>query len=182
MKVHSTSGWRKCFPPVKDRARLQSGGIIRETFRRLLDKGRTLASRASGLLEAALATRLLVLALSAAVFGCAAHSSNWSDNPEVAERTRKVEASFRVAMLLVADLKCSEAIRKLLPLIQEFEALGNRPRAAEAAFWTGYCHEKAGEPSKARAFYNMVVKQYPDTLAARQAADRLIRLGAEQTS
>ncbi len=135
--------------------------------------------RAGALFGAGLTIWFLVLALSAAIVGCSVQSSDGSGDPELAERLRKAEAGFRSAMLLVADLKCSEAVRELLPLIQEFEAIGNRPRAAEAAFWTGYCHEKLEERSKARAFYNLAVKQYPDTPAARQAAERLARIGAE---
>ncbi len=125
------------------------------------------------------AARFLPLALCAAVLGCAAGYPREGSDAELAERTRKAEAGFRVAALLVADLKCAEAIRELLPLVHEFDAVGNRPRAAEAAFWTGYCHEKLDDAAKARAFYQLAVKQYPDTPASRQAADRLARIGPE---
>lgn len=177
MKVHSSSEERRRFFEG-NRARSQSRSATGRPCRsRGEDCGPGL--RTGGPFGATLTVRFLALALLAAIFGCAAHSPDSGGEPELAERTRKAEAGFRVAMLLVADLKCSEAVRELLPLIREFEAIGNRPRAAEAAFWTGYCHEKLDEPGKARAFYDMAVKQYPDTPAARQAADRMARIGPE---
>jgi TolA-binding protein len=95
-------------------------------------------------------------------------------------RTLREEAqkNFDQAVALVAQLRYDEAADKLSPLPEAFDAAGDPARAAEALFWLGYCHEKQGRTDRAASLYQNVIRSFPATPAARQAADRLSRLSS----
>lgn len=82
------------------------------------------------------------------------------------------------AIALVAQLRYDEAADRLSPLVETFDAADDPARAAEAMFWLAYCHEKQGRTDRAATLYESVIRSYPGTPAARQAADRLSRLGS----
>jgi len=92
---------------------------------------------------------------------------------------KKAEADLEAARALAAELRFDEAAKKLYPLIRDFEAAGRNSRAAEAAFWTGFCHEKLGQHGKAREFYDLVAREYSAAPACRQAVARRSRLVPE---
>jgi len=113
-----------------------------------------------------------------AAAGCAAvHTDVQSGAHRLVRLSRQQEAALAGAVELVAELKYSGAAEKLAPLVKGFEAAGNLTRAAEAAFWAAYCHEKLDHRTQAESLYRLVVRKYPQTPASRQAAERLGRLG-----
>lgn len=93
--------------------------------------------------------------------------------------SKQREAALAKAVELVTELKYAEAAEKLAPLVKGFDAIGNLTRAAEAMFWTAYCHEKLDRRTQADDLYRLVVRKYPQTPASRQAAERLSRLEPE---
>ena len=70
-----------------------------------------------------------------------------------AARLNRLAAAFTAAtaflfalstLLLVAEQRYEEALRRLGPLPPEFEKAGEWARAANTYFWMGYCNEKEG--------------------------------------
>ena len=88
------------------------------------------------------------------------------------------DAEFHRAVALIGELRYQEAISTLA--VQEGVAVStNRiARAAECAFWHGYCREKLGDPRQAEDIYRALIDTYPRTPAAAQAARRLTALEA----
>lgn len=119
---------------------------------------------------------LLTAALAAA--GCSSYARFGMESRAASmyRIDRQAEEEFAAALELVAELQYDEAAAKLFPLIAKFKSAGSPPRAAEAVFWTGYCHEKQGHADEARQFYDLVLREYPGTPASSQAAERLARL------
>ena len=125
------------------------------------------------------AKRLLILLLSGAVVGgCASAQFAGPARPVGPPRAarRDLEETFERALGRVAELRYDEAATALEPLIRAFEAADRPARAAEAAFWTGYCHEKRGRRPEARRLYSRVIAAFPGTPAARQARARRARM------
>ena len=129
---------------------------------------------------------VLVIAAALLAAGCGAASAEYPlphgvtrhvPSPAVAEA--EAEQEFEAARALLAELKYAEAERRLVPLIRRFNSIGKTERAAEATFWSGYCCERRELFDDARALYLRVVREYPKTPAARQAAARLGRLPVE---
>lgn len=122
----------------------------------------------------------LAIAAALAVAGCAgAHMDLQSTADRSVRLSRQREAALAKAVELVTELKYTEAAAKLAPLVKDFDAVGNLTRAAEAMFWTAYCHEKLDHRTQAEDLYRLVVRKYPQTAASRQAAERLSRLEPE---
>ena len=101
---------------------------------------------------------------------------------EAARKAAIAEADFDEAMVLVADQRYAEAARRLSPLAAVFDAAEDRPRAARVTFWRAYCQEKQGRQAEAAALYERITRTYPQTPAARLAAERLARLQSPPTS
>ena len=80
------------------------------------------------------------------------------------------------AVALTAELRYAEAAREFVALEKVCRAGGDAPRAAESAFWLGFCHEKLGRFDEAAEVYRRTQQEYPRTRAARQAGERLSRL------
>jgi len=120
----------------------------------------------------------LVLALTLAA-GCASVVTV-QDSRLLRARVLREEArkDLDEAIALVAQLRYDEAADKLSPLPEAFDAAGDSPSAAEAMFWLAYCHEKRGRTDRAASLYQNVIRSFPATPAARQAADRLTRLNS----
>jgi TolA-binding protein len=130
----------------------------------------------------------ILLAVTAALLaaGCGSSSTEYHRNggttpgaPSTTVAETEAEKEFEAARSLLAELKYAEAERKLVPLIGRFNGIGKTKRAAEAAFWSGYCCEQRELFDDARALYSRVIRDYPKTPAARQAAARLGRLPAK---
>jgi len=86
------------------------------------------------------------------------------------------EGALDEAMMLVAEQRYTEALKKLASLAATFEAAEDRPRAARVTFWMAYCHEKQGRQPEAIAMYERVQRSYPQTPASRLAAARVANL------
>lgn len=86
------------------------------------------------------------------------------------------EGAFDEAMMLVAEQRYTEALKKLTSLAATFEAAEDRPRAARVTFWMAYCHEKQGRQAEAIATYERLQRTYPQTPACRLAAARVANL------
>ena len=88
------------------------------------------------------------------------------------------EQSLADAVALVAEQRVAEALPRLRRLIDVFETpeTADAPRAAEATFWLGYCHETPAHLEEAMALYRRVIDRYRGTPAAEQAARRLENL------
>jgi TolA-binding protein len=130
------------------------------------------------------AIRLLLTAVTVAAVGCAE-----SARPPLPEETRlpetraaaarnaaAAEATLDEAMMLIAEQQYAEALKRLPPLVATFEAAEDRNRAARTMFWMAYCQEKSGKQAEAIVLYGRVARAYPQTPAARLAAERLARL------
>ena len=83
---------------------------------------------------------------------------------------------FDEAVALVGDLKYVEAEKKFRQLAAWSDASGDAGRAAECVFWIGFCLEKQRRLPEARVQYDKAMREYPGTVAARMAAERLKRL------
>lgn len=81
------------------------------------------------------------------------------------------------AVAKAASGEYHEAAELLQFLPERFGNSGDRRRAAEATFWLGYCREKLGRASEARALYGRVTTEYADQRAADQAKRRLTAMG-----
>jgi TolA-binding protein len=53
------------------------------------------------------------------------------------------------------------------------ERYPDSPLVAEAWYHLGLCAERAGDTAAAREFFSRVVSDYPDTVYARQAQERI---------
>ena len=89
---------------------------------------------------------------------------------------QKTTAAFDEALALASLGRCQEAAEKFLPLVDDFRLIGHLDRAAESAFWLGFCHEKLGRIPEARQSYQLVLRDYKNSPAARRAAERLAAL------
>ncbi len=123
---------------------------------------------------------MLLLCLTVLAGGCAARYADFEPRGARLYRARKVHKAHRrhldAAIELVAELKYKEAAAKLTPMTATFAKAGDKPKAAEANFWLGYCREKLGNTEEAHKLYDLVARKYPDTPAARQAIARAARL------
>jgi len=130
------------------------------------------------------AIRMLLAAVTVAAVGCAE-----SARPPLPEETRlpetraaaarnaaAAEATLDETMMLIAEQQYAEALKRLPPLVATFEAAEDRNRAARVMFWMAYCREKSGKQAEAIVLYGRVARAYPQTPAARLAAERLARL------
>lgn len=117
----------------------------------------------------------LVVALALAA-GCAEMSMHNAALLRTRTLREEAQKNFDQALALVAQLCYDEAADRLSPLVETFDAAGDPARAAEAMFWLAYCHEKQGRTDRAASLYQNVIRSFPATPAARQAADRLTRL------
>ena len=111
--------------------------------------------------------------------GCAGARRFVTSSGDAERAAKEAEAAFKAGRALVAELRFDDAAKKLSPLINTFHIAGNEARAAEAAFWTAYCHEKLGRLDQARTFYHLVVEEYPSAPVSRQAAARFARIKPE---
>ena len=93
-----------------------------------------------------------------------------------AQEAAVAEGAFDEAMLLVAEQRYTEALKRLSPLTAAFEAAEDRIRAARVTFWMAYCQEKQGRQAEAIALYERVQRTYPQTPACRLAAARVAKL------
>jgi hypothetical protein len=73
----------------------------------------------------------------------------------------------------VLALRYTQAEMLLIPLPGVFVAGGDRVRAAESIFWLGYCCEQLGRTGQAEIRYLEVLRDFPQTPAARMARVRL---------
>jgi TolA-binding protein len=119
---------------------------------------------------------LVALAPLVSMIGCmATQPREYSIRPEPhpADPTRLEQEIYEQAMVLVAEQRYEEALRRLVPLPPAFEKAEDWNRAAAAYFWMGYCNEKQGRLSQAIDLYRHVTHLYGTTPASRQAGDRL---------
>ena len=65
-----------------------------------------------------------------------------------------------------------ETSKSLAALLPRFEAAGENNLAAQTLFWLAYCYEKTGRKEDAAAFYDQIVRKYPDTRVAEIAKSR----------
>ena len=133
---------------------------------------------------------ILAGALAAAVLlgGCAMARMTSDYNSRVAMAERRpaaplmtidhADAEFHRAVALIGELHYQEAISTLA--VQEGVSVStNRiARAAECAFWHGYCREKLDDLRQAADIYRALIDAYPRTPAAAQATRRLAALKA----
>ena len=118
---------------------------------------------------------LFVAALLAGA-GCSAvyrHTPLSREPAPSAESVKQAESEFHRGQELVLAGQYEEALTAIFPQARVFERAEQPARAAEALFWTGYCHEKLGRWADAASFYRLVTAKYPDTPAARESAKRL---------
>jgi TolA-binding protein len=93
-----------------------------------------------------------------------------------AQEAAIAEEAFDEAMMLVAEQRYTEALKRLSPLTATFEAAEDRTRAARVTFWMAYCQEKLGRHAEAITLYERVKRTYPQTPACRLAAARIANL------
>ncbi len=86
------------------------------------------------------------------------------------------------AMDLVDQARFAEALAELTEIEPLLAGVGDRPRAASALFWRGFCEEKLSRPNQAAARYRGVLEVYSDTKAADLARHRLAALEAATPS
>jgi TolA-binding protein len=129
---------------------------------------------------------LLVLAPLASMVGCgmAQQPRELSLRPDITtiDPARLEQEIYEQALLLVAEQRYEEALRRLAPLPHVFEKAEEWNRAANVFFWMGYCNEKQGRLTLAIDFYRHVTHLYAATPASRQAAERLAILGVPRES
>ncbi len=116
--------------------------------------------------------RWLLTTLGATMFGCQFNMAQYERRSidQVRERDRE---AFNEAVARVAELRYDEAAESFARLIERFESVEDRARAAEAMFWLAYCHEKQGRIAEATALYNRLLQAHPRAPACRQAKQRL---------
>jgi hypothetical protein len=115
--------------------------------------------------------------------GCAAYDGilPFSVGEARPYRDEKADAEFKQARDYIADLEHGKALAILPGVVKAYQQARNPERAGEAAFWTGFCNEKLDRIGEARKFYDLVLAKYPETRAARQAAERLPRLKSKSS-
>lgn len=86
------------------------------------------------------------------------------------------------AMDMVDQARFAEALGELTEIEPLLAGVGDRPRAAAALFWRGFCEEKLTRPNQAAARYRAVLSVYSDTKAADLARHRLAALEADKPS
>ena len=98
------------------------------------------------------------------------------ERPAVRMTIDQADVEFNRAVALIGGLRYKEAISALA--VQEGVAVSTHriARAAECAFWHGYCREKLGDRRQAAIIYRGLLDVYPRTPAAAQAARRLAAL------
>lgn len=89
------------------------------------------------------------------------------------------DPTMEAAVEMVFDAKYEQAAKLLDQLATGYEAANLPNRAAESAFWLGYCREKSGNFPEAAKQYRRVMEKYPQSEAARKAQDRLDGLGPQ---
>ena len=89
---------------------------------------------------------------------------------------------YNHAMDLVDQARFAEALAELTQIEPLLAGVGDRPRAASALFWRGFCEEKLSRPNQAAARYRGVLDVYSDTKAADLARHRLAALQAATPS
>jgi TolA-binding protein len=124
------------------------------------------------------AGQLALLILTAAAVGCSSGEPQWWPWRQPADRSQMVASRQDVATLeegvaLASKLDYDAAAVKFGEVLPRFEATGDDKRAAEAAYWLGFCREKQGRPLEARELYERVVGDYGRQPAARHARRRL---------
>ena len=125
------------------------------------------------------ATRWAVVAAAVAMAGCNMMSSREnmlrpSKKPDTPRRySARARPNYDAAVALTAERKYGDAAAKFVQLLPIFETEENHPRAADTLFWLGYCSEKLSRSNEARQYYRRVLKEYPQTPAARTAELRL---------
>ena len=82
-------------------------------------------------------------------------------------------AALDQALAMVQEGRYREAEPKLESLVYKFESCDAADLASKALFWQGFCCEKDDRAEQAKTLYNRVLRAYPATPAARQAAERL---------
>jgi TolA-binding protein len=117
----------------------------------------------------------IAMALLPAGCGSAAREQELHARP-AARGLPQAEADYDAALALIARQRFNEAGLKLIGLDERFERAGDTGRAAQSMFWLAYCYEKLDRTAEAAELYGRVTQRYPDTPAARQAAERLARL------
>ena len=118
---------------------------------------------------------LLIVALVGLV-GCATPMYRPAPRVPALGMVEQADADFDSALALVAELRYDRAAEQFSALAPAFDAAGKRSRAAESLFWMAYCYEKEGRADLAVEGYGRVSREYPNTPAAQQAADRAARL------
>jgi TolA-binding protein len=103
-------------------------------------------------------------------------AQQYEARPHAALGLPQAEADYDAALALIAKQHFNEAGLKLLGLSDRFERAEDTGRAAQSMFWLAYCYEKLERTGEATELYGRVTQRYPDTPAARQAAERLARL------
>jgi tetratricopeptide (TPR) repeat protein len=86
---------------------------------------------------------------------------------------KQVQSELDRAVAQAAEGEYVAAAAEFQRLAETLERAGDRPHAAEALFWLGFCREKQGATGRARELYQRVERQYADAPAAEQAARRL---------
>jgi len=98
------------------------------------------------------------------------------------EKAALTETTFQEAESLIAQQRWSEALGRLAPLEKVFAEAGDRTKAANVVFWMAFCTEKQGRAPQAADLYGRLGREYPQTPAARLAAERLSRISSEKKS
>lgn len=106
------------------------------------------------------------------------HGVEMKDSPKSRVAHKSVLAPSAVKILEQAtaevfSLRYTQAEMLLAPLPGVFVAGGDRVRAAESIFWLGYCCEQLGRVDQAEIRYLDVLREFPQTPAARMARVRL---------
>ena len=118
-----------------------------------------------------------MLCLAVLAGGCGSRYAGHEPRGARLYRAHKVHRErLDAAIELVTELKYTDAAAKLKPVAAVFAKAGDKPHAAEANFWLGYCREKLGNTEEARKLYDLVARKHPGTPAARQAIARMARL------
>lgn len=131
------------------------------------------------------ARQLVLIACATVMAGCAMSRERygpWGRSPADDLRpmgvNQRLLQEFNAAVALVAEQRYQEAAANFNGIFQAFEAGGDEDGAAESMFWIGFCQEKQQRGDQARDLYKRLISKYPETPAARQAAERLARLPA----
>lgn len=116
------------------------------------------------------AKRLILLLALAAIGGCAASPGMFQ---HFATTQPAGEEATNRAVALIADEQYQQAVDILEPLVTRGPAAGDSRHYPTALFWLGFCRERQGQLPLAMEHYRRVVTAWPDSQAARLAAQRL---------